>query len=132
MSKLCFFPILLLTGGLAAVRASTPLLSELPLQDSVTVHKEITWKFKHPMRVGTFVNSDFYVVGPCTVTAISPSPTVSPARNGSTVNLDPSYEGTSFDDRSGNYTADPAEVSADQPESGRRADFHHQLEGHGQ
>lgn len=74
MSKLCFFPILLLTGGLAAVRASTPLLSELPLQDSVTVHKEITWKFKHPMRVGTFVNSDFYVVGPCTVTAISPSP----------------------------------------------------------
>ncbi|HUI91058.1 MAG TPA: FlgD immunoglobulin-like domain containing protein [Chitinivibrionales bacterium] len=58
-----------------------------------------------PVHVGTFVNGDFYVVGACTVTAVAPAPTVSPARNGSVVNLDPSYEGTPFDDRSGNYTA---------------------------
>jgi hypothetical protein len=82
--------------------ADTPLLPDLPLQRTISVHG-ITWTFSHDVRVGTFVNNDFYVVGACTVTVISPAPTTSPARNGSVLNIPPGDQGTGVDDRSANY-----------------------------
>lgn len=36
----------------------------------------ITWEFDRPTAVGQFVNGDFYVVGPVTITNISPRPLV--------------------------------------------------------
>jgi hypothetical protein len=84
--------------------ALTPAINDLPLQKSASVHG-ITWTFTREVRVGRFVNNDFYVVGPCTVSAITPAPTASPARNGSVVNIPPEDQGTGFDDRSANYRA---------------------------
>jgi hypothetical protein len=34
----------------------------------------ITWTFDKPARVGQFINGDYYVVGPVTVTLIDPKP----------------------------------------------------------
>jgi hypothetical protein len=93
---------LLVAGGLLSADANTPALTDLPLQNSVSVHG-ITWTFGHSVRVGQFVNKDFYVVGACTVTAVTPAPTVTPARNGSVLNIPPGDQGTGFDDRSANY-----------------------------
>ena len=50
-----------------------PKLEELPLKESITRYG-ITWTFDKPARVGQFVNGDWYVVGPVTVTAIDPKP----------------------------------------------------------
>jgi hypothetical protein len=60
----------------------------------------ITWTFSQAVPVGQFVNGDYYVVGPVTVTGISPQPTTSaPYLNGSVKNL-PSGNGKSgFDSR---------------------------------
>jgi hypothetical protein len=95
-----------LTAFLPAGRAYTPPLSELPLQASVT-RDNITWTFTQPTRVGQFVNGDYYVVGPCTVSAIDPAPTASPGRHGSVLNLPVNQGQSGFDDRvsSGRYTA---------------------------
>jgi hypothetical protein len=95
-------PVLLILIRLFSAHATTPALTDLPLQSSVSVHG-ITWTFSHPVRIGTFVNKDFYVVGACTVTSITPAPTVTPARNGSVLNIPPADQGTGFDDRSPNY-----------------------------
>jgi hypothetical protein len=100
-----FISTLFCTGGSMAASASTPALNDLPLQDSLTTNG-ITWKLNQPVRVGKFVNGDCYVVGPCTVTAISPAPTATPARNGSILNIHPDDMGTAFDDRVQNYHAD--------------------------
>lgn len=51
----------------------TPQLSDLPLKPSVSEYG-ITWTFDKPAPVGQFVNGDWYVVGPVTVTAIDPKP----------------------------------------------------------
>ena len=60
----------------------------------------ITWTFSQAVPVGQFVNGDYYVVGPVTITAIDPAPTTStPYENGSVKNL-PSKNGKSgFDSR---------------------------------
>ena len=50
-----------------------PKLEDLPLKESVSQYG-ITWTFEKAARVGQFVNGDFYVVGPVTVTAIDPKP----------------------------------------------------------
>jgi len=50
-----------------------PKLEDLALKGSVS-QSGITWTFDKPARVGHFVNGDWYVVGPETVTAISPKP----------------------------------------------------------
>jgi hypothetical protein len=84
--------------------ATTPQLADLPLQTGITVHG-ITWTFGHGVHVGTFVNGDFYVVGACTVTAISPAPTTAPARNGTVLNIPPGDQGTAFDFHGPNYHA---------------------------
>lgn len=81
---------------------SVPAVNDLPLQSTISVHG-ITWTFTHEVRVGKFVNNDYYVVGACTVSSISPAPTTSPARHGSVLNIPPEDQGTGFDDRSSNY-----------------------------
>ena len=82
----------------------TPALTDLPLLSSVT-KDGITWTFQAPARVGSFVNGDYYVVGPVTVVAISPPATN--GRNGTMLNLRPNPPGSGFDSRieSGRYLA---------------------------
>jgi hypothetical protein len=60
----------------------------------------ITWTFSQPAPVGQFVTGDYYVVGPVTITSITPTPTASlPYSNGSVLNL-PAVNGKSgFDSR---------------------------------
>ncbi len=52
---------------------AAPKLDDLALKGSVSQYG-MTWTFDKPARVGQFVNGDFYVVGPVTVTEISPKP----------------------------------------------------------
>ena len=52
---------------------STPKLGDLPLKESVLQYG-ITWTFDKPVRVGQFINGDWYIVGPATVKAIDPKP----------------------------------------------------------
>ncbi|MGA8221359.1 MAG: hypothetical protein WB780_06850 [Candidatus Acidiferrales bacterium] len=60
----------------------------------------ITWTFSQPVPVGQFVNGDYYVVGPVTITAINPPPTTSsPYINGSVVNLPTANGKSGFDSR---------------------------------
>ncbi len=82
----------------------TPTLDQLPLGTSVS-RDGITWTFAEPARVGQFINGDYYVVGPVTVTAISPAP--ANGRNGSTLNIPPTNNRSGYDDRieAGRYDA---------------------------
>ena len=58
-------------------------IAALPLQTSIT-KDSVTWTFSGAVPVGQFVNGDYYVVGPVTVTAITPIPqTTTPYANGS-------------------------------------------------
>ena len=52
---------------------SVPKLEALPLQESVSQYG-ITWTFERPAHVGQFINGDWYVVGPVTITALEPKP----------------------------------------------------------
>ena len=71
----------------------------LPPQTSVT-KDGITWTFDHPVPVGQFINGDYYVIGPVTVTAIDPPPTTSsPYVNGSVLNLPTPDSKSGFDER---------------------------------
>jgi len=73
-----------------------PALEDLPLQDSVS-KDDITWTFSQPVRVGQFVNGDYYVVGPVTVNAIDPAP--ANGRHGSILNMPPTLSASGFDSR---------------------------------
>jgi len=57
------------------------------LTDSISQYG-ITWTFEHPVRAGRFLTGDYYVVGPVTVSAVSPAPTGEGEafRNGSMLN----------------------------------------------
>lgn len=81
------------SGGGSGGSAGIP---ELPLLTQVSQFG-ITWTFEEAVPVGQFVNGDYYVVGPVTVTAIDPAP--ANGRNGSVVNLPPVQDKTGFDDR---------------------------------
>ena len=60
----------------------------------------ITWTFSQAVPVGQFVNGDYYVVGPVTITAIDPAPTTStPYENGSVKNLPTANGKSGFDSR---------------------------------
>jgi len=60
----------------------------------------ITWTFSQPVTAGQFVNGDYYVVGPVTITAIDPAPTTSlPYENGSVLNLPTANSKSGFDSR---------------------------------
>jgi hypothetical protein len=87
-----------LAAVVALAQPAPPALEDLPLQASVT-QAGITWTFSQQVRVGQFVNGDYYVVGPVTITAISPNPTASPARNGSVLNVPLDSGISGFDDR---------------------------------
>ena len=65
-----YLPLLIYTGSNAPSAAK---LSDLPLKQSISQYG-ITWHFEKPARVGQFVNGDWYVVGPTTITAIEPKP----------------------------------------------------------
>lgn len=87
-----------------ATPARTPAPGELPLLSAVSIDG-ITWTFGKAVPVGTFVNGNYYVVGPVTVTGISPAPAHD--RNGSVLNLPPDQDHSPFDSRvqSGRYQA---------------------------
>ena len=75
----------------------TPKPDGLALTDTVT-RCGITWKFSEKVRVGRFVNGDYYVVGPVTVAEATPRP--ENGRNQSALNLPVNTAGASpFDDR---------------------------------
>ena len=60
----------------------------------------ITWTFNAAVPVGQFVNGDYYVVGPVTITAVDPAPTTStPYLNGSVLNLPTANGKSGFDSR---------------------------------
>src|SRR4051812_11512566 len=64
----------------SATPPPTPALQDLPLLTQVT-QDGITWTFSQPQRVGRFVNGDYYVVGPVTVTDIQPLSTSANGRH---------------------------------------------------
>jgi hypothetical protein len=79
-----------------------------PTTNAASITKDgVTWTFSAPVPVGQFVNGDYYVVGPVTVTAISPPPQNSfPYLNGSVLDL-PTKDGKSaFDARLNDGTAE--------------------------
>ena len=106
-TRLFFFLAAILVLGVCAqkvagaspegARAHVPSLEELPLREEVTQH-DITWYFERKVRVGRFVNGDYYVAGPVRITRIEPAP--GGGRNGSMLNLRPSQnQYAAFDDR---------------------------------
>jgi hypothetical protein len=97
----------------AASPPATPALADLPLLSSVT-KDGITWTFSEPERVGQFITGDYYVVGPATVTAISPAP--ANGRNGSVKNIPPTDDETGFDSRTSSNRYD-ASLRSDPPVS---------------
>jgi hypothetical protein len=76
----------------------TPTLTELPLMSSIT-KDGITWTFAAPVRVGQFINGDYYVVGSATVLDIQPQPTSTNGRHGSMINIRPNIQRSGFDSR---------------------------------
>lgn len=82
----------------AAAPPPTPVIADLPLLTTVTQFG-ITWTFAAPARVGRFVNGDYYVVGPVTVTHIQPRPTVGNGLHGSMLDIPASLEKSGFDSR---------------------------------
>ena len=76
---------------------AAPKVEDLPLKESVSQYG-ITWTFEKPARVGQFVNGDWYVVGPVTISAITPEP--KDGRNGSCLNIT-NGEKAGFDSRHG-------------------------------
>ncbi len=84
--------------AVASVTISAPAPN--PGNASSITKDGITWTFSSAVPVGQFVNGDYYVVGPVTITAISPQPTTSsPYLNGSVKNLPTSNGKSGFDSR---------------------------------
>ena len=120
------FPVVVYTQENAP---AAPKIEDLPLKESITRYG-ITWTFEKPARAGRFVNGDWYVVGPVTVTLIDPKPLYgdevkdadareqkefpgTSCRNGSVLNLPPT-SGSGFDSRVTNRRYQP-KVSAHLP-----------------
>jgi hypothetical protein len=60
----------------------------------------VTWTFAAPVLAGQFVTGDYWILGPATVTAISPAPTgATPFMNGSVLNLPTANGKSGFDSR---------------------------------
>jgi len=85
----------------SAQAAVTITAAPPPLGTATSISKDgITWTFSQAVPVGQFVNGDYYVVGPVTVTAIDPAPTTSsPYENGSVKNLPTANSKSGFDSR---------------------------------
>ncbi len=82
-------------GTTAAAGAAETEGADLPLKASISQYG-ITWTFDKKAPVGRFITGDYYVVGPVTITAISPAP--DGGRNGSMLNP-PVTAKTAYDDR---------------------------------
>lgn len=81
-------PAIVLGAGLAAAA---------PAEETSSISQYgITWTFAKPVRAGRFVTGDRWVIGPATVTAVSPAP--ADGRNGSVVNP-PAGKTQGYDDR---------------------------------
>jgi hypothetical protein len=95
------FPVVLYTTNNPP---ATPTLSQLPLMTSIT-QWGITWTFSQAVPVGQFVNGDYYVVGPVTITNITPPATN--GYNGSMLDIQVNIQQSGFDSRiqSGRYNA---------------------------
>ncbi len=81
--------------------ATTSTGSDASLTYATSITKDgVTWTFSEKVPIGQFVNGDYYVVGPVTVTGISPTPqTSAPYMNGSVLDF-PTKDGKSgFDQR---------------------------------
>lgn len=89
------FPVMVYTAN---DPPPTPALEELPLLTKITQHG-ITWTFASPVRVGRFVNGDYYVAGECTIVDIQPFPTKTNGRHGSVLNIQPNTQRSGFDSR---------------------------------
>jgi len=62
----------------------------------------VTWTFSQPAQVGRFITGDWWVVGPVTVTSVSPAPTAE--RHGSVVNP-PAGDKQGYDSRIAHFDA---------------------------
>jgi len=60
----------------------------------------VTWRFSTPARVGRYVTGDWWVVGPVTITQVTPTP--GPGRSGSVVDP-PAGKRQGYDDRIAGY-----------------------------
>jgi len=102
---LILFAMVSLAGCGGSVKSPTspsnPVSPSPPAGTASSISKDgITWTFSQPVQVGQFVNGDYYVVGPVTITAISPAPTTSaPYENGSVLNLPSANSKSGFDSR---------------------------------
>ncbi|HXX14820.1 MAG TPA: Ig-like domain-containing protein [Candidatus Eremiobacteraceae bacterium] len=84
----------------ASVAITAPGSNPSPGTATSITKDGVTWTFSAPVPVGQFVNGDYYVVGPVTITAISPEPTTSsPYMNGSVKNLPTANGKSGFDSR---------------------------------
>jgi hypothetical protein len=85
----------------SAQAAVTVTAAAPPPGTATSISKDgITWTFSQAVPVGQFVNGDYYVVGPVTITAIDPAPTTaSPYENGSVKNLPTASSKSGFDSR---------------------------------
>ncbi len=98
----------LAVDALAEATETSSRPNDLILLEKVT-QGHITWHFDKAAPVGQFVNGDYYVVGPVTITRIEPPP--ADGRNGSVLNLkapsdkDRDRSASSFDNRIRNYDA---------------------------
>jgi Bacterial Ig-like domain (group 2) len=81
--------------------APAPPAPPAPAGTASSITKDgITWTFSQAVPVGQFVNGDYFVVGPVTVTVVDPPPTTStPYLNGSVVNLPTANGKSGFDSR---------------------------------
>ncbi len=92
MTMPTLLPTIVLAAGLAA--AST---AAAPADKKTAISQYgITWTFSQPVRAGRFVTGDWWVIGPATVTGVSPAP--ADGRNGSVVNP-PAGKTQGYDDR---------------------------------
>ena len=95
--------LLTLTGCGAKNNSTTTTTNNPPPPPNTasSISKDgVTWTFSQPVTVGQFVNGDYYVVGPVTITAIDPPPTTSsPYENGSVLNLPTANSKSGFDSR---------------------------------
>lgn len=85
----------------ATVTITAPAPPPPPPGTASSIQKDgITWTFSKAVTVGQFVNGDYFVVGPVTITAIDPAPTTSsPYLNGSVLNLPTANGKSGFDSR---------------------------------
>lgn len=79
-------------------------ISALASTTSQVTQHGITWTFSETKTCGQFVNGDWWVVGPVTITNVTPTPTA--GRNGSMVNpTQPGKTPQGYDDRIAYYSA---------------------------